>query len=235
MASVSQILDYADRKTELTVVAITDHDELKGGHMAREVWARGSYRVEVIAGMEITTLQGHLIALFLEQPVASLRPLQETLEAVHRQGGLCIIPHPLNWLTRSVGHRTIMDVQRRRGSGIYFDAMQTANVAPGSKVKLKTALRLNKERYHLPEVGGSDAHFLLAVGSAFTLFDGESAEDLRRGILSGTTSGVNGSYPSIAEIGFGAFLRQQWRGIAVTPKAEGWWPTIKSFLRRPKQ
>lgn len=235
MASVSQILEFADRKTDLTVVAITDHDELRGGIEAREVWARGNYRVEVIPGEEVTTLQGHLIALFLEEPVASLRPLRETLEAVHRQGGLCIIPHPLNWLTRSVGHRTILDVQRRRGSGIYFDGIQTANVAPGSSVKLKTAQRLNRERYHLPEIGGSDAHFLPAVGSAFTLFDGDGAEDLRHAILSGTTSAVNGRYPSMATIGYGTFFRQQWRGIAVTPRAEGWWPTIKSFLRLPKR
>lgn len=235
MASVSQILEYADQKAGLSVVAITDHDDLKGGFAAREAWARGSYRVQVVPGIEITTLQGHLIALFLEEPVASLRPLLETLEAVHRRGGLCIIPHPLNWLTRSVGHRTILSVMRRRGSGVYFDAIQTANVAPGSSVRLKTAQRLNRERYHLPEIGGSDAHFLLAVGSAYTLFEGEGAEDLRRSILSGTTSAVDGRYPSIAEIGLGQFLRQQWRGIAVTPKAAGWWPTIWSFVKRPKR
>jgi hypothetical protein len=234
MASVSEILAYADRKTELTVVAITDHDSLKGGFAAREAWAKRKHRVEVIPGEEVTTLEGHLIALFLEDPVVSLRPLRETLEAVHRQGGLCIIPHPLNWLTRSIGHRTIMDVQRRRGSGIYFDAIQTANVAPGSSVKLKTAQRLNKERYHLPEVGGSDAHFLPAVGSAYTLFEGDGAEDLRRAILSGTTAGVSGRYPSVGEIGLGPFIRQQWRGISVTPKAAGWGPTIWSFVKRFK-
>jgi len=234
MATVSEILEYADRKTELSVVAITDHDSLKGGYAAREARAQGKYRVEVVPGEEVTTLEGHLIALFLEEPVVSLRPLRETLEAVHRQGGLCIIPHPLNWLTRSIGHRTIMDVQRRRGSGIYFDAIQLANVAPGSSVKLKTAQRLNAERYHLPEVGGSDAHFLPAVGSAYTSFEGDGAEDLRRAILSGTTVAVNGRYPSIAVIGLGNFLRQQWRGIAVTPKAAGWGPTIWSFVKRFK-
>ena len=234
MATVSEILAYADRRTELSVVAITDHDSLKGGVAAREAWAQGKYRVEVIPGEEVTTLEGHLIALFLEEPVLSLRPLRETLEAVHRQGGLCIIPHPLNWLTRSIGHRTIVDVQRRRGSGIYFDGIQTANVAPGSSVKLKTAQRLNRERYHLPEVGGSDAHFLPAVGSAYTEFEGEGAEDLRRAIIAGTTVAVSGGYPSLGTIGVGNFLRQQWRGISVTPKAAGWGPTIWSFVKRFK-
>ena len=234
MATVEEILEYVDQKIELSVIAVTDHDDLKGGHAAREAWARGNYRVQVVPGEEVTTLQGHLLALFIEEPVAPLRPLPETLEAVHRQGGLCIIPHPLNWLTRSVGHKTIVNVQARRGSGLYFDAIQLANVAPGSRVKLKTAQRLNRERYHLPEVGGSDAHFLQAVGSAYTLFEGESAEDLHRSILSGTTTAVSGRYPSVAEIGFGRFLRQQYRGIVVTPKAAGWRPTIWSFVKRLK-
>ncbi len=234
MAAVEEILEYADQKTDLSVIAVTDHDELKGGLLAREVWARGNHRVEVIAGEEVTTLQGHLLALFLEEPVVPLKPLPETLEAIHRQGGLCVIPHPLNWLTRSIGNRAILNVQTRRGSGVYFDAIQMANVAPGSRVKLSTARRLNEERYHLPEVGGSDAHFLQAVGSAYTVFEGESAEDLRRSILAGTTSGGEGVYPSLAEIGFGRFLRQQYRGIVVTPKAAGWMPTIWSFVKRLK-
>ncbi len=234
MDSVEQILDYADRKTDLTVVAITDHDVLKGGDLAREVKARGNHRVDVVAGEEVTTLQGHLLALFIEEPVAPLKPLAETLEAIHRQGGLCVIPHPLNWLTRSIGHRSILSVMTQRGSGIYFDGIQMWNVAPGSRVKLSTARRLNKERYHLPELGGSDAHFVQAVGSAYTLFEGESAEDLRRSILAGTTSGGEGRYPSLKEIGYGRFLRQQYRGILVTPKAAGWKPTIWSFFKRLK-
>ncbi len=234
MATIEEILAYADQKTDLSVVAVTDHDELKGGALAREVCARGNYRVQVIAGEEVTTLQGHLLALFIEEPVVPLKPLAETLEAIHRQGGLCVIPHPLNWLTRSIGHKSILSVMTRRGTGVYFDAIQTANVAPGSRVKLNTARRLNRERYHLPEVGGSDAHFLQAVGSAYTVFEGESAEDLRRSILLGTTSAGEGRYPSLAEIGFGRFLRQQYRGIVVTPKAAGWLPTILSFVKRLK-
>ena len=234
MANVAEILQYADEKTDLSVIAFTDHDDLKGGIAAREAWARGHYRVQVIPGEEVTTLQGHLLALFIDQPVPSLKPLAETLAAVHRQGGLCIIPHPLNWLTRSIGHKAIMKVTEERGSGVYFDAIQLANTAPGAKVKLSTAIRLNNEHYHLPAVGGSDAHFLPAVGSAYTLFEGESAEDLRRAILMGKTSGGAGHYPSIPEIGYGKFLRQQWRGIAVTPKAAGWRPTIWSFIKRLK-
>jgi predicted metal-dependent phosphoesterase TrpH len=234
MATTAQLLEYVERETDLSVIAVTDHDDLRGGLQAREEWARGHYRFEVIAGEEVTSLQGHLIALFIEEKVPSLAPLQETLEAIHRQGGLCIIPHPMNWLTRSVGQGSIEKVRQQRGSGVYFDAMQTGNCSPGSRANQKKALHLNEDIYHLPEVGGSDAHFLAAVGSAYTLFEGEGAEDLRRAILSGATRAGVGRYPSIAQIGYGTFLRQQWRGIAVTPKAAGWVPTIASFVRRFK-
>jgi len=232
MATVAEIIEYADEKTDLSVIIVTDHDDVGGGLKAREHWAHGRFRVEVAAGVEMTTLEGHLLALFIEEPVPSLKPLAPTLEAVHRQGGLCVIPHPMNWLTRSIGERTIDRVTRERGSGLYFDAMQTSGKGPGSGVGMEKARRLNRERYRLPEVGGSDAHFLPAVGSAYTLFEGESAEDLRRSILMGTTSGADGRYPSLSEIGYRRLLVQQWRGLTVTPKKSGWGPTIMSFFKR---
>jgi hypothetical protein len=232
MATAAEIIEYVDEKTDLSVIAVTDHDDLAGGLMAREHWARGRFRVEVVAGVELTTLEGHLLALFMEEPVPSLKPLAPTLEAVHRQGGLCVIPHPMNWLTRSIGEKTIEKVMRERGSGLYFDAIQLAGKGPGASVGMGNARRLNRERYHLPEVGGSDAHFLPAVGSAYALFEGESAEELRRSILMGTTSAADGRYPSLSEIGYRRFLLQQWRGFTVTPRKSGWIPTILSFFKR---
>ena len=40
MASVYQILEYVECKTELDVIAITDHDDLRGSYAARELAAR---------------------------------------------------------------------------------------------------------------------------------------------------------------------------------------------------
>ncbi len=103
MASPRQILEYVEAETDLDVIAITDHDDLRGAMETREAWARGRYRFQVVPGMEVTAIEGHVIALFVEEPLPSLRPVEEVLEAVHRQGGLAIAAHPLNWLTRSLG------------------------------------------------------------------------------------------------------------------------------------
>jgi hypothetical protein len=232
MADLPELLDHVQQNTDLTVIAITEHDDLRPGLEAREMCARGSYRFEVVPGAEVTTLEGHLLALYLEEPVESLRPLAETLEAVHRQGGLCVIPHPMSWLTRSIGQRKIERILRDGRDGIYFDGIEVADQSAGARVSIEKARRLNEECYHLAAVGGSDAHFLAVVGSAYTLFEGQGAEDLRQAILSRTTQGVEGHHPSLTEIGLGQVARQQVRGFLVTPRKMGWRRTVASFVRR---
>ena len=232
MASPRQILDYIEAETDLDVIAITDHDDLRGALEAREVCARGRYRFQVITGMEVTAVEGHIIALWVEEPLPSLRPVDEVLEAVHRQGGLAVAAHPLSWLTRSLSQKTLDRLATSGRNGVYLDAMETANQAPGSRLGLRKAAALNRERYHLAEVGGSDAHFLKAIGSAYTEFPGHSADDLRRSILERSCRGVNGRHPSILEIGPLQVLRQTWRGLLVTPRTMGWGATAGSFFKR---
>lgn len=232
MAEIPELLDYVEEKTDLTAIAVTEHDDLTPAQIAREHLARGRYRFDIIAGSEVTTLEGHLLALFIEEPVPSLKPLIDTIEAVHRQGGLCVIPHPMSWLTRSLGQRTIERVMAHDDDLIYFDGIEVVNLSPGGRVTMEKARRLNDEQFHLAAVGGSDAHFLAAVGSSYTVFEGHGAEDLRQAILSRTTSGGNGHYPSLSEIGLGQVVRQQWRGLAVTPRKMGFMRTVGSFFRR---
>jgi predicted metal-dependent phosphoesterase TrpH len=231
MADIPELLAYVEERTDLSVIAITEHDGLQAAFAAREAWARGRYRFELIVGEEVTTIEGHLLALFIDEPVASLKPLRPTLEAVHEQGGLCVIPHPMSWLTRSLGQRVIERVLREGGDGAYFDAIELSS-SPAARLGAKKARRLNRERYHLAEVGSSDAHFAEAVGASFTTFEGSSAEELRRSILARATSATIGQYPSLRQIGLRRIVQQQWRGMLATPRQMGWLPTIGSFLRR---
>lgn len=227
MAEIPELLDYVEEHADLSVIAITEHDDLRPALAAREAWARGGYRFELIVGEEVTALEGHLLALYIEEPVPSLKPLMPTLEAVHRQGGLCLIPHPMCWLTRSITQRTIDRVMR---DGATFDGIELARGKP--RIGQETARRLNRERYHFAEVGGSDAHFLQAVGCAYTTFEGSSEADLRHAIESRATGVGNGRYPTWTELGPVQVVRQQWRGLMATPRKMGWVPTIRSFIQR---
>jgi predicted metal-dependent phosphoesterase TrpH len=69
MADARAVLEYVEAHTDLDVLAITDHDDVRGALKAREIWARGHYRFELVTGAELTTIEGHLLALFVEEPL----------------------------------------------------------------------------------------------------------------------------------------------------------------------
>src|SRR5512145_2424585 len=107
MAGAREVLDYVEAHTDLDVLAVTDHDDVRGGLLAREIWARGNYRFELVVGAELTTIEGHLLALFVEEPLPNLCRVEKALEAIHKQGGLAVAPHPMNPFTLSMGPRAL--------------------------------------------------------------------------------------------------------------------------------
>lgn len=235
MCDVPELLDYVESRTELDLIAVTDHDDLRGAERARERWAQGRYRFQVIAGMEVTTIEGHILALFIEEPVACLRPVEETLAEIHRLGGVAIVPHPFTWLTRGMGLRHLRRVLANGNDGVHLDAIEVTNQTPAGRLGARKARRLNAAEFGLAEAGGSDAHFLPVIGTAHTDFPGRTAEELRTAIATRTTRGVSGRHPSLREIGFGQVARQTYRGIMTTPRTMGWGPTAASFIRRMLQ
>ena len=74
---------------------ITDHERIDAAVAARAMAADRGLRVEVIVGEEVTTLGGHLLALFIDRPIRPYRSLRATIAAVHERGGLAIPAHPL--------------------------------------------------------------------------------------------------------------------------------------------
>ncbi|MHB8571411.1 MAG: PHP-associated domain-containing protein [Candidatus Dormibacteria bacterium] len=185
-ASVRQILDHVRDHTDLDVVAITDHDRMHGTLEALEL--ASAYSFDVIPGVEITTLSGHLLALWVDRPVPMWRGLEWTLAQVHDQGGVAIVPHPLSPLTRSVGHRAFERVlARERRGGVYFDAVELMNPSYAGRLTAGRAARLNGTQWQLATTGGSDAHDLLGIGTAYTLFPGRGEDDLRSALVEGTT------------------------------------------------
>ncbi len=224
MAGARELLDYVEAHTDLDVLAITDHDDVRGALKAREIWARGNYRFGLVTGAELTTIEGHLLALFVDEPLPNLCHVETALEAIHKRGGLAVAPHPMNPFTRSLGAREL-----RRAEGLH--AIEAAGCSPGGAMRRAKALALNRE-LGLAEVGGSDAHFLDFIGGAYTSFEGTTAAELKQAILSGTTAAMNGRRPSLRQIGVQRLAQQTYRGIMTTPRRMGWGPTAHSFVRR---
>jgi len=229
--SCAAILDHVGASTDLDVIAITEHDNLTVALRARELWAQRGYRFDFVVGEEVTTLEGHLVALFIEEPVPSLRRVWETVDAVHEQGGVCFIPHPLSWLTRSIGPGTLERMGRGLSDGPWFDGIELANPSPTSRPFRAKARRLN-ERLNIPVVGASDAHFVEAIGCGHTEFAGRTAADLRQAFTRAEVAGREERFPSLRAVGLARTLSLPIVGLRATPRALGWRRTAWSFVSR---
>jgi hypothetical protein len=216
-ASIAQLLDYVEHKADLDVIAVTDHEDAAGGQRARDLAAQRGCRAQVVVGAEVTTLQGHVLALFVETAPKSFRSIERTLEDIHRQGGLAVVPHPMSWLTRSLSRRTIDRIQARGEPGIVFSAIELANPSPAGRQTTRKARALNGQ-WGLPETGSSDAHHLQHVGTGWTEFEGASALELRRALDLGVTRAAMSRYPSIREVGVGKTALGLLWGYAATPR-----------------
>jgi hypothetical protein len=110
--SFEQILEHVETRTDLDVIALTDHDDIRPAMALRDLASRRGARVEIVVGIEVTTRSGHLLALFVEDDLPMLRPLRETVRLIHERGGLAVVPHPLSYLTFSIGERALRRLGR---------------------------------------------------------------------------------------------------------------------------
>jgi predicted metal-dependent phosphoesterase TrpH len=187
LGTIEQILHHVQYNTRLDVIAITDHDMVEGALRARDLWLKGSYRFDFIVGEEITTNEGHLLALFIEQPIQPYLSMGRSIDLVHEQGGLAIVAHPLNRFFRHSCQRDVLD-QIHASSDTWLDGIETWNASFCGVYGNRIAMRMNREVYGWPEVGNSDAHTLSAIGCGCTWFEGKSARDVRVTIEAGLSA-----------------------------------------------
>lgn len=190
-ATVQEVLEYVATQTDLRVIAITDHDTISGALEAHRLAPH--YGIDVIVGEEISTCDGHLLALFVEQHVPPRRPVSETIAAVHAQGGLCIAPHPYGMLVPSLGYRGL----HRRAAGPQaewpFDAIESFNASLRLPWNNRSAANVG-QALGMALCGGSDSHHLATIGSGRTRFPGSSTADLRLALEQGQTQVIGSSW-----------------------------------------
>lgn len=179
-----ELVDHAARRGSLSVIAITDHDTIEGALRAREHAAKRA-RFHVIVGEEVSSRDGHIVALFLERRIRPGMSAAATVQAIHDQGGLAIAVHPF-WRTERVARSGRVHGVGWLAAELDFDGIEVENATPGFYVFNQLAHRLNLG-LGAAELGSSDAHILDAVGRAYTEFPGKTPEALRTAIDSGTT------------------------------------------------
>jgi predicted metal-dependent phosphoesterase TrpH len=212
MGTVEEVLEYVEHQTDLDVIAITDHDEIRGAWAAREMAAKRKYRFEILMAQEITTRHGHLLVYGVEEPFKMFQSLEKTVEWAHERGGVVVVPHPLSYMTLSVGEATL---RKLFGKDLSVDGIEVLNPSIAGYVRRQRVQEVNDQEWHLAEIGNSDAHFPRHIGTAYTTFEGHTTEDLLKAIRERKTV-AHGRYLTIREQLQGS-ARQNLRSLVIQP------------------
>jgi predicted metal-dependent phosphoesterase TrpH len=197
-----ELVDHAARRAKLDVIAVTDHDSIEGALRARDHAARRA-RFHVIVGEEVSSRDGHIVALFLERRVRPGMSAAATVDAIHDQGGLAVAVHPF-WRTERRARSGPVHGVGWLAAELDFDAIEVENATPGFYLVNQLAHRLNLG-LGAAELGSSDAHILDAVGRAFTEFPGKTPEALRAAIESGKTAARRRRYRAVGLMRYAAW------------------------------
>jgi predicted metal-dependent phosphoesterase TrpH len=211
MVTPAELVDAAVR-AGLDLIAITDHDTMAS---VSEVQQRGAAQgLVVVPGQEITTAwpaQTHIMGWFLEQPVKRGMSLDDTVDAIHDQGALAIVPHPF----MPVYFGSIQPgVLRRLLDRRHVDGIEMKFTVPIGKRRrrlLDDFYQRNRDRLGAA-VGGSDCHFgAHDIARVVTEYEGDFRTAVR---LRTTTPSVRRGASTVPAW---MALRQQWRALVELP------------------
>jgi len=161
-----KILKYADKRG-IDFLAITDHDTIRGGIETEKLAPS-----RIIVGEEISTSDGELLGLFLNEAIPSGLSVEESIDMVKAQGGLVIAPHPY-----SVICPCLKDLIHK----LYIDGIEVFNAFHRDGIINRKATEENKKIKNA-SIAGSDAHTERMVGNAYTLFEGNTVEEFYKAV-----------------------------------------------------
>lgn len=172
----------------LDVLVVTDHDEIDASLSAAE--QAPDYGILGIPGMELTTQEGHLLALGIEELIPPGLPFSESLDRIHEQGGIAVVPHPFQKSRHGVApHITSEELASADALEVYNSRLLTGR-------SNRRAERFAARR-GLPMTAGSDAHIAEMVGQAVTEVDAaeRTVESVLDAIREGRTSVIGSRTP----------------------------------------
>ena len=168
ISSPKEILKTAVNK-KLDGLAITDHDTCRGYYKIK----KNKTNLILIPGVEIKTTGGHIIALGVSGEFNPIKTPEETIDMIRDLGGLALIPHPFDYLRGGLGLKIKM---------LHSDLIEVYNsgmMTPfGNLIASRYALKTG-----CGTTAGSDAHIAAELGSAYTLVEQGSLDDILSSIV----------------------------------------------------
>ncbi len=166
------LIFYA-KKNGLNAVAVTDHNYFDGAVKI----AKETKDFLVIPGMEVSSSEGHIVALNVNQLIPKGLTAVETVQRIHEAGGVAIACHPYVFLKGCLNNAVCAE----------FDAIEIINARAfpfGRSVKKATEAA---EKFNLSRVAGTDAHYGPQIGFGYTTIDVEepTVEAIAKAIVDG--------------------------------------------------
>ncbi|WP_137284918.1 CehA/McbA family metallohydrolase [Halorussus salinisoli] len=138
-------------------VALTNHDYFRSFDLGGS--GPGGRFAGTIPGIEVTTTHGHVLVVGPDPPretdPGELTP-EEAVKLAHDRGCAAVVAHPYR-------NSTVRQVEAD------FDAIEVNGKHP----RTEEWARKLAESHDLPLVGGSDAHYPVEVGRAYTEIDAD--------------------------------------------------------------
>ena len=166
-----ELLLKTAKKRGLNGIAVTDHHTIKGALKAYKINKDKDF--EVIIGEEITTDLGDVLIYYAKEEIKK-KEFFFVVDEAKRQGALIVLPHPFRTSIYPNHHfkYPIKNVKNK------IDAIEVFNARnlPGNNEKAQKAA----EKLGLAGTAGSDAHFAFEIATAYTIFDGNLSEAIKK-------------------------------------------------------
>jgi len=171
---LERVLEFA-AAARLDAIAITDHDVIGGALEARRLVHERRLPFAVIPGVEVSSRDGHIGALFVTKVIEPDMSAADTVAAIHAAGGLAIAHHPFapplieKLLRVRLGCRELVHT-------VDFDAIECTNAVPGygRKYNIEAYEQLARRKVRIGMTGSSDAHNASMIGKGTTYYAGNA-------------------------------------------------------------
>ncbi|HEM55575.1 MAG TPA: PHP domain-containing protein [Thermodesulfobium narugense] len=145
----------------INVIAITDHNTIKGALIARD----RIRDIEIITGEEILTTQGEIIGLFLQKEIKPYLSASETIKQIRAQNALVYLPHPFSFF------RSALKNSVKRALLDEFDIIESFNAKSLPYENFLAREFATKNRKVV--AAGSDAHSIEGFGKTYSYVETE--------------------------------------------------------------
>jgi len=199
----------------LSAVAITDHDTCAAWPRAKKEAKKQS--ILFIPAAEVSSSDGHIIGLGLNEPISPSLPAEETLDLIHQQGALAIASHPFDLKHVGLRHQAAK-----------ADAIEIFNALSIDRFSNVRSRRFASRR-HLSGVVGSDAHIPEALGSAVNHLQADDLDSALKAIQSARLTHTV-SYQSPQQVVRWAYLRLSQSQPVVESSISSTYPQPKKWL-----